>query len=130
TVRPAGAEPRPFSVAFDEPVWDPLAPVHGLVPIERLRPGLVVRYPIWNQTGGPGDDVTWRTERVDSVGRARAADGSTATAWYITRTTASAPNVGFRYLFSPEPPYAWWLRVERPGLTREWHVVDWEPFVR
>ena len=122
----ASTEPRQFEVTFDEPAWEPLTPVLWLLPFERLVPGTVVRYPIWNQTG-PGDDVTWRTVRMGSIRPVRAPDGSAAEASSHTMTTDTEPGVVFRVLRMPEPPYlGWWLRVERPGLTREWTLVDWE----
>jgi hypothetical protein len=122
----ASAESRQFEMAFDEPVWEPLTPVPWLFPFERLEPGTVIRYPIWDQTG-PGDDVAWRTFRVGSIRSVRAPDGSPAEALSHTMTTDTAPGVVFRVLRMLEPPYlGWWLRVERPGLTREWALVDWE----
>lgn len=129
TLRPsAAAEEREFRVVFDEPVWEPLLPVPVLVPLERWKPGTVLRYPVWNQVG-PGGDVTWREMRVDSVGQVTVAGGRTIEAWHRTAITAATPNTVFRLWQTPEPPYHWWFVVERPSLTREWTLVDWEPFV-
>jgi hypothetical protein len=126
TLQSASAEPRSFKVVFDEPVWEPLTPVRWLLPFESMEPGTVIRYPIWDQTGS-GDDVTWRTYRIGSIRSVRAPDGSAAEALSHTITTATAPGVVSRVLRMLEPPYVgWWLRVERPGLTREWTLVDWE----
>lgn len=124
--RSAGDEPRQFEVVFDEPVWEPLAPMLALFPFESLEPGTVLRYPVWNQ--GPGDDVTWRTFRMGSTRTLQAPDGSEIDAWSHTMTMDAAPGVVFRVLRRPEPPYWWWLRSERPGLTREWTLIDWEPY--
>ena len=124
--RSASDEPRQFEVVFDEPAWEPLAPMLELFPSESLEPGTVLRYPVWNQ--GPGDDVTWRTFRMGSTQTLQAPDGSEIDAWSHTMTMDAAPGVVFRVLRRPEPPYWWWLRVERPGLTREWTLVDWEPY--
>lgn len=124
--RSASDEPRHFEVAFDEPVWEPLAPMLVLFPFESLEPGTVLRYPIWNQ--GPGDDVTWRTFRMGSTQTVQAPDGSAIEAWSHTMTMDAAPGVVFHVLRRPEPPYGWWLRAERPGLTREWTLLDWEPY--
>ena len=63
----ADTEPRTFQVIFTEPVWEPLAPVSVLLPLERLESAAVIRHPVWNQTG-PGSDVTWSVTRIDSVG--------------------------------------------------------------
>lgn len=122
------AEPREFEVVFDEPVWEPLTPVRWLIPFAGLEPGTVVRYPIWDQTGS-GGDVTWRTVRIGPMRSVRAPDGSAAEALSHTITTDAAPDVVFRVLRMLEPPYVGWrLRVERPGLTREWTLVDWEMY--
>jgi hypothetical protein len=129
--RPAGAEPRDFTVVFHRPVWEPLAPVALLFPLDRLAAGGALRYPIWNQVASGGqDDVTWYVVHVDSVGSAALPDGSTGKVWYLTQTTAALPNVVMRIRHIPAPPYGLWLRVERPGLTREWTLVDWQPFAR
>ncbi len=119
------AEPRDFEVVFDQPVWDPLAPVNLLLPLERQEPGTVVRFPIWNQIGS-GDDVTWTLMRVDSAGPAELADGSTVEAMHLTMRTLAAPNTLMRLRQTADR--VWWLRVERPALTREWTLVHWEPF--
>lgn len=124
----ADAEPSRFTVVFDDPFWDPLAPVPTLLPLEGFEPGTVIRYPIWNQAGS-GGDVTWRTVRVDSMAPLEAPDGTTVDTWHLTWTTDATPGAVLRNLRRPEPPYGWWLRVERPGLTREWTLVDWQPFV-
>ncbi|MGH7857210.1 MAG: hypothetical protein ACREQY_07730, partial [Candidatus Binatia bacterium] len=110
----ATAAPRQFEVEFDEPVWEPLAPMLLLFPFEELAPGTVLRYPIWNQ--GPGDDVTWRSFRIGSAKTVRAPDGSEIVAWSHTTMDAAA-EVVYRALRTPEPPYWWWLRSERPGVT-------------
>lgn len=126
--RAAGEESRQFEVAFDEPVWEPLTPVRWLLPFDGLAPGTVVRYPIWDQTPS-GDAVTWRTIRIGSIRSLRATDGSTVETLSHTMTTDAEPGVLFCVLRMVGPPYlGWWLRVERPGLTREWALVDWEPY--
>lgn len=123
----AGAGPRDFRVVFDQPVWEPLAPVLGLFPLERCPPGAVIRYPVWNQTGS-GNDVTWTAVRVDSIENAARLNNPTIEACHFTLRTAATPNVVMRLWRTPEPPWGLWLRVERPGLIREWTLVDWEPF--
>lgn len=129
--RSASAEPRDFRVVFDRPVWEPLAPVIQAFPYDRLAVGTVIRYPIWNQTASADeDDVTWSVVQVDSVGSMALPSGSSMKVWYLTLRTVSVPNVVMHLRMTPEPPWAWWLRVERPGLTREWTVVDWERFAR
>lgn len=125
--RLTASEPREFRVVFDEPVWEPLLPVSVLVPLERLESGAVLRFPIWNQTASD-DDVTWREVRVDSVGTAVVADGRTLEVRYLTVVVAAAPNTITRLRQTPDAPYYWWFVVERPTLTREWTLVDWEPF--
>jgi len=127
TLHPAaGAEARDFQIFFDQPVWEPLAPLLVVFPLERVSRGAVIRYPIWNQTTS-GDDVTWNVARVDSVGSTRSEAGRTVKTWHLTMRTAALPNVVIYLRRTPEPPFTWWLRVERPGLTREWTLVDWEP---
>ena len=125
----AGAEARTFQVVFTEPVWDPLLPVSMLLPLERVESGAVLRYPIWNQAG-PGADVTWRVARVDSVGTVVQGDERTTAVWHLTVTVAAAPNTVTRVRQIPGPPYFPWFVVERPGQTREWTLVDWEPYAR
>lgn len=122
----AGAEQLDFEVVFEEPVWEPLAPVLLLVPLERLEPGTVVRFPVWDQR--PGDnDVTWNFARVDSVGEGRLPDGSGIDGIHVTLTFAAAPGAVWRLWMGTGPVFARWFRVERPSLTREWMLVDWQP---
>lgn len=129
TLRSSGSsEPRAFQVVFDEPVWEPLAPVPVLLPLERLEHGAVVRYPIWDQRTGVADDVTWREMRVDSLGSVEVAQGRSMRVWYVTLSTANQPNTTFRLRRTPDPPYYAWFVVERPTLTREWTLVHWEPY--
>jgi hypothetical protein len=77
------------------------------------------------------DDVTWSEMRVDSLGSVETAQGGAVKVWHVTYTPiASVPNTVFRLSRAPRPPYAPWFVVERPALTREWSLVDWEPFTR
>ncbi len=130
TVRSSGSsEPREFRVVFEEPVWDPLAPVTLLLPLERFEPGAVVRYPVWDQRPGVANDVTWSEMRVDSLGTVEVAQGRSVEVWHVTyRPMASVPSTVFRLSRALQPPYAPWFVVERPTLVREWTLVDWEPF--
>lgn len=127
----AAAAPREFQVVFSAPVWDPLAPVTLLLPLERLEPGTLVRYPVWDQRPGVADDVTWSEMRVDSLGTIEIAEGRTAKVWHVTFTPlTSVPSTVFRLSRAPTPPYAPWFVVERPTLVREWTLVDWQPLTR
>lgn len=126
--RSSAAEAVELQVVFQEPVWEPLAPVSVLLPLERLGSGAVIRYPVWNQVG-PGSDVTWSEMRVDSAGHPVAPAGRMVEVWHLTATLAAAPNTVTQLLQSPGPPYYWWFAITRPGQRREWTLVDWEPSV-
>ena len=118
-----GTEARSFRVVFREPAWDPQLAVSILFPLERLPEGGGIRYPFWNQ--GPGDDVAWRHVRVDSTSSAAGGVGRSDVLMYVTVT---ALNVNVRLRQSPTPPYFPWFVIERPGLKREWTLLDWQPF--
>ena len=117
----AGAESRSFRVVLREPAWDPLLAMTILFPLERLPAGNSIRYPFWNQ--GPGDDVAWRHVRVDSTSSAAGAREAA-----LLHVTVTAPASKVRLHQSPMPPYFPWFIIERPGLTREWTLLDWQPF--
>ncbi|MEX0691693.1 MAG: hypothetical protein WD043_07615 [Gemmatimonadales bacterium] len=122
TLRPStGTEARSFRVVFREPAWDPQLAVSILFPLERLPEGGGIRYPFWNQ--GPGGDVAWRHVRVDSTSSAAGARGAA-----LMHVTVTALNVRVRLRQSPTPPYFPWFVIERPGLKREWTLLDWQPF--